>query len=201
MSNQARPDRGCANYSRSASRFVARARVSDPKINRSQKLQDLDQAAVGTLSSELRSDDLAMPETGMASQLASAWPRKLAAPAGGFDQASRVLGFSRTISSRSNFEAARFNRVALGSHLCDDQKIHEYQRLVIIARLDPCPWGPRVVTNPAVAAAPGAGSPLDSPDHDHAQSADITFSQVGAPHGRWISRPGTGLKSTVSTRL
>jgi hypothetical protein len=97
----------------------------------------------------------------MASQLASARPRKLAAPAGGFDRGSDGLCISRTISSRSNFEAARCSRVARQSHLCVDQKIHEYQRLVIIARLDPCPWGVGVSTNPAVAVAPGADD-LDS---------------------------------------
>jgi hypothetical protein len=106
-------------------------------------------------------DDLARPETGMASQLARAWPRKLAALAGGFDRGSDGLWISRTISSRSNFAAARFNRVALATHLGDDQKIDENQRLVIIARLDPCPWGVGVSTNLAVAGAPSADH-LDS---------------------------------------
>lgn len=73
----------------------------------------------------------------------------------------RRLCISRTISSRSNLTAARFNRVALRTQLNADQKIDENQRLVIIARLDPCPWGVGVSTNPAVAVAPSADH-LDS---------------------------------------
>ncbi len=73
----------------------------------------------------------------------------------------RRLCISRTISSRSNLNAVRFNRVALRTQFGDDQKIDGNQRLVIIARLDPCPWGVGVSTNPAVAVAPSADH-LDS---------------------------------------
>jgi hypothetical protein len=162
MSNRATR---CANHPGSASRFIARRHLDDPKINRLQKMRGSDQTAVGTPPFELPFHDLAKAETGMASQLASAWPRKLAAPAGGFDQGLDGLWISRTISSRSNFSASRHNRVALESQLCLDQKIHEYHPLVIIGRGDSCPWGARVSTTPAVAVAPGADHLNSHQDH------------------------------------
>lgn len=96
-------------------------------------------------------------------------------PCGRVRPGSDGLWISRTISSRSNFAASRFNRVALRSHLCVDQKSHGYQTLVIIDRLDPCPWGAGVSTNPAVAVAPGADH-LDRPAGSRVERRHYFFS-------------------------
>src|SRR6185436_9981449 len=70
--------------------FCAYAKF-DLEINRPQKTWPFGQTAVGTPGHRALSVDRTIAETGMASQLASAWPRKLAAHVGGFDRASDDL--------------------------------------------------------------------------------------------------------------